>query len=221
MPSDNTNEKMFELLCKKIEASNHDVMRAIKQMDNKLDSVAAKLDALEVQYTDLDNRVCALEQTTQSTQHDVTDIRNELDIAVNTIREENDRNRRKNNIIVMGIQESNNSDSTITDLLRLIAPNHTDASHERVGKPDSSKNRPVRIMLPNSIIKRDALKNCFKLHNNDTFKGISVRPDLTKKQQLERSTPVQTRSITNTRKQRTEAHDHNDSTTKNDAMEST
>jgi len=77
-----------------------------------------------------------------------------------------------------------------------LLPNATYQTYERFGQENPPHPKPVRLYLPNKVEKDTMLSNRKLLHDQDDFKGISVQPDLTKFQQSERKSRIQTRSQT-------------------------
>jgi len=175
-------------------------------MNNKLDTLANRINMIEKTTDDMK---CSLhELTLKNTEMETNILANkkncrELQSEINILKETTDRLWRKNNIVVFGIPENNFHQGSIVDLMQIILPESVpNLKFERIGKPDENSERPIRIYLPTAMHKKQALSNCHKLKGLDTFKKISVRPDMTKEQQLQRKTPVQTRSKSRAENQR-------------------
>ena len=97
------------------------------------------------------------------------------------------RERKKNNLIVFGLRESDearNEEVVIDDLFHDLGTVITSDEYQcfRVGKYSSQNYRPLVIKLPNAIIKKDILAKAKMLKGNDKWKGVSITHDLTKMQ---------------------------------------
>jgi hypothetical protein len=84
----------------------------------------------------------------------------------------------------MGVPENEQGLIVVSDILRIISPdNKISIENNRLGNQGSSRNpRPLRVTFPSVEERRAALRNCKKLKGHTEFKGISVKPDLTKRQ---------------------------------------
>ena len=103
------------------------------------------------------------------------------------------RERKKNNLIVFGLRESDearNEEVVIDDLFHDLGTVITSDEYQcfRVGKYSSQNYRPLVIKLPNAIIKKDILAKAKMLKGNDKWKGVSITHDLTKMQCAEEKT---------------------------------
>jgi len=191
------NNATLELLYKSIEASRNEVKQQFSALNNKLDSLINRIDHIEESHKLLDTRLTMNEDTTHRIDEEVKEVKSELSDALLTLKEQHDRMRRKNNIIAYDIPDSAEGESLVMDLLNVILPNLCmQPSMERIGKPvpNAKRPRPLRIVLPNQIERRNALQNCRRLKGLETFAKISIKPDLTRNQQNERRTPPHTRS---------------------------
>ena len=103
------------------------------------------------------------------------------------------RERKKNNLIVFGLRESDearNEEVVIDDLFHDLGTVITSDEYQcfRVGKYNSQNYRPLVIKLPNAIIKSDILAKAKMLKGNEKWKGVSITHDLTKMQCAEEKT---------------------------------
>jgi len=177
------------------------IMSVVLETNVKVDSILQRLETVEANHANLESRVARIESEEFLTVNDMEEITYQIkkssQESYDEMKEQCDRMRRESNIILMGIQESHEGELLIDDLLETILPPNTAAVlKERVGKPSAEQKnpRPMRIVLANSLLKRQTLRNCKALKGLEKFKNISVKPDLTKIQQQERNSPVQTRS---------------------------
>ena len=102
------------------------------------------------------------------------------------------RERKKNNLIIFGLGESNEAlnEEVVDDLFHDLGTVITSDEYQcfRVGKYNSQNYRPLVIKLPNAIIKNDILARAKMLKGNEKWKGVSITHDLTKMQCAEEKT---------------------------------
>ena len=102
------------------------------------------------------------------------------------------RERKKNNLIIFGLGESNEAlnEEVVDDLFHDLGTVITSDEYQcfRVGKYNSQNYRPLVIKLPNAIIKNDILAKAKMLRGNEKWKGVSITHDLTKMQCAEEKT---------------------------------
>lgn len=175
----------LELLYNTVISNHQEVMKTNAEFNNRLKNIEEKTDFL------------ATDQNTL--RHEMNDLQTEMR---NSLNEEILRLRKISNLILMGVPETDEGINCAKRLIQQVLPkshSHIEIENIRIGKvaPDKKNPRPLRIQLSNPLEKKTALKNCFKLAGINEFKGISVRPDLTRLQQeTARRTPVRTRSST-------------------------
>ncbi|CAL8129223.1 unnamed protein product [Orchesella dallaii] len=103
--------------------------------------------------------------------------------------EERYRLIKRNNLIVFGIEENEGGEEILRKLVQILRPGGGfTIDQERVGaEGKNDKPRPVRLILPNAIVKRNMMANLKNLKNKEEFKSIQVVQDLTRNQQKVRS----------------------------------
>lgn len=118
---------------------------------------------------------------------------NSLDVE-EIIQEIEERSRRKCNIVVFGLEESdqnataelrNNNDRTVVqNMLQIINPNenYTVIKQIRLGKYLQGGKRPVKIVLNNDLEVQRVIKNAKRLKNDNFFKQVTISYDRTPKQ---------------------------------------
>lgn len=109
------------------------------------------------------------------------------------IAEINERNKRKRNLIIYGIEEHSNGtdedrtkldkDKT-TDLLQFLTPTMLeDANYDikpiRLGISRNNRPRPIKVILKNDQMVNNVIQNAKKLKNNHNFGRVSVAFDRT------------------------------------------
>lgn len=110
--------------------------------------------------------------------------------------------KRRNNIVMRGIKEYTSDNWCIEDSkkhdmemgseilrtgLKLDASRHIEEVH-RIGKYEVGKIRLLRVKVKSYEGKGEILKRAKTLKENDSFKGVYINPDLTKKQQKDGQT---------------------------------
>jgi len=174
---------------------------SLSSINNKLDSLIDRLSKLEEHTNVMDERIHCLENSNADMQRELSRskqlteaVKDEVQTAVSMFKEEQDRSWRKNNIIIMGVPESEEGEILLNEVLKFLLPGTHALAFERVGKAMSqSKTRPIRVFLPNKVLKSEVFKKSKLLKEHEAFQHIYVQPDRTKLQQQQR-TPVQTRS---------------------------
>ncbi|CAL8084627.1 unnamed protein product [Orchesella dallaii] len=166
----------------------------VKKSNEQNSTILEKLDGMQDRQDKLEKRIDSLEKNKKEVPTK-TEVRSNFESLKQELDEQKERILRKNNIIIFGIAETEEGLELLQDLMELILPSmRKQYDFERVGDPEKSNNRPVRVYLSNASIKRQALRNCSKLSGRDRFNSISVKQDLTKAQQESAKTAAVTRS---------------------------
>ena len=116
----------------------------------------------------------------------------ERDLQVQVV-ETMEREKRKNNVIIMGLSEEMDDKQTedfIVEMMGTIVDADVHLKvHGRIGKkPDGDKKRPVKIEVRETTVRRTILQKAANLKKEQKYERIYVSPDLTKKQQEEDKT---------------------------------
>lgn len=109
------------------------------------------------------------------------------------IQEVSERQKRKQNLIIYGVEEPRNENPKISteqdkqkvaDLLSFLSVPAGSITPIRLGQPpdNSAKTRPIKIVLQSESNVHIAVKNAKKLKTSDSFKNISVSLDRTPRQ---------------------------------------
>ncbi len=161
------------------------LQQSLKGMKESFELWRQKVDndiaTLQSNQINLNERVSALEGADADLDREklLKDVRDEF-------QEQRQKIIRLNNIVLMGVEESADGVKLAEELLKLIVPNWVGPLVEiRVGDPAGKLPRPIRVSLSNLLQKTATLKNCKQLKNRAEFNKISVRKDLTKKEQAE------------------------------------
>jgi len=199
------------MMWSKMQEMHMETYTEMKMMHTKMDTYLQRLEKIENNYRNLETRVFNIENDDYITQTELAGVQQQIkdsnDAIYDEIKEQCDRIRRQNNIVVMGVPENENGSKLLQSLLDTIVDNKGHVvMQERIGKINASQKypRPVRVVLSNSLIKKQTLRNCKALKGLAEFEKVSVRPDKTKQQQLHVS-PMQTRA----KRRRIESEDQN------------
>jgi hypothetical protein len=171
-------EKLMEGMENRLQQSLKGMKESFELWRQKVDNDIATLQSNQI---NLNERVSALEGADADLDREklLKDVRDEF-------QEQRQKIIRLNNIVLMGVEESANGVKLAEELLKLIVPNWVGPLVEiRVGDPAGKLPRPIRVSLSNLLQKTATLKNCKQLKNRAEFNKISVRKDLTKKEQAE------------------------------------
>ena len=108
----------------------------------------------------------------------------------NKDKEADDIQRKKKNIIILGLPETETNRETLDEFIhinrRVLGNNYFkkwDVHHiGRVGEPSDDKPRPVKIELYDITCKIDIMRNAYHLKDDPTYGNISIMHDLTSQQ---------------------------------------
>ena len=187
--------------------------RCFKVMHDKLNERETKITALETTVKNLEQRLDALEKKPpQRLLSDffnpgkVTDPevkRQEAKLVVAASNETHEQEKRKRNVIIFGLPESEQSDASRRSepdmnlakevFSKVNAPDGSVLRVHRLKKPSSDVARPgplvVEVRAP-SVEEMDArtvaIKNSKELQKHTNFKNVYIRPDLTMAQRERR-----------------------------------
>ena len=99
-----------------------------------------------------------------------------------------EREKRKNNLIIMGLSEEMSDTDTkqfVAEMLSTVLETEEVEMtvHGRLGRKESDKRRPVRVEISDAAARRTILKKATNLKKEPKYEKIYVSPDLTRKQQ--------------------------------------
>ncbi|OXA42545.1 hypothetical protein Fcan01_22750 [Folsomia candida] len=172
------------------------MLKQFKDVKDTQSHIMKRLDNMEAEKEKLVENQIAMQESLTSFQNEV---KSDFQKFEEKYDEEIRKIRKLNNLVVMGIPETNDGQKLLTDLLKIIYPtSYTSLKlDERIGQLTTSSLRPVRLRFSSATERQLALDNCKNLKGLVQFDKISVKKDLTRKQQeLKQNsrTPVQTRS---------------------------
>jgi len=157
----------------------------ITDVEKQIKSQALQIQSIEKEQESLRDE---LEQQRQQIQVIHEDTRAAMDDLEEKFKEEHLRIANKTNIILMGVPETDDGLKKAKQLMTIIMPTNTPTvTNYRLGKQSRKGPRPLRISLSSEAERRKALSNCHLLKDNPDLAGVSVKPQLTRKQRLEAS----------------------------------
>ena len=174
-----------------VKGSVYLMMDEKKKEENKTEAkVAEELVGLKLQLGELKTkysdvvRVNGMEGAIVVNSHQATT----LEAIKSDVSEFMEREKRKNNLVIFGVDETNDENTTrnkISDLVNVIGVDASKVKYfGRVGRITSSnKARVVRVVCEDAEVRRSMLKGSNKLRNEQGYERIYVSPDLTKSQQ--------------------------------------
>lgn len=144
----------------------------------QLKEVQDKVRNLEDGQVDLAGKVSVLETTSAT--------KMELSASQAELKEELERIRRASNVMMFGVEETEDGMRLADAVLRLILPHRTDhfVMHRQITK-STAKPRPLKVLLNNPGERNMALSNRKLMKGIPEYKSISVQPDRTKIQRTE------------------------------------
>jgi hypothetical protein len=157
-------------------------------MDETMQKVIQRMDNVEASIRSQATRTTFVEHEIELIRDDIESVKTTVKSSVtnmeDVIRESQLRISKQCNLVFMGVPEDDDAITKVKAILNIIHPDfNLDIENNRLGNPETSKlPRPMRVALPTIEERRLALRNCKKLKGHQEFKGISVKPDLTKRQ---------------------------------------
>lgn len=171
LASEITAAEMFAMMKEQMDRIEHaqkDTLSEVKDMKEKYTDLLSKFENHDKDISTIKTTIKALDSTQSSLQ------------------EQQERLKRMNNIIVMGVPESSDAVPTLQNLMNIILPGHNLNLNEwRLGKPEEGKVRPCRIQLNCNNDVRRAIANRSFLKDKPEFSSIYVKPDETRAQQMQ------------------------------------
>ena len=93
--------------------------------------------------------------------------------------------KRRLNLVVMGVREVGKDKDFVKELLAVVAGRDvwevTNVS--RIGRQQEGKTRPIRLVMANQDSRIEILQACPGLRKHEEYQKVFVTPDLTRKQQ--------------------------------------
>ncbi len=163
-----------------IERTLLELKQSMDSMHNKFDTFRQELSAVQDKVRDLENgqvelagKVSVLETTSAT--------KDELSACQLDVKEELDRIRRASNLMIFGVEETEDGMRIADAVLRLLLPHRQDhfVMIRQITKA-SNKPRPLMVLLNNQGERTMALSNKKMLKGKPEYKAISVQPDRTK-----------------------------------------
>ena len=179
-----------EKLDAKLEAMNKFSETIAKEVKSSKEGVEDKLEEVMVaNKTFADSVTNNTNANKVSTSPVVSDFRSIINEQRNIeLNEAKDKKIRAANVIIHGVTEPDSSDKDqckkfnedfVSDFLQTVGVNVSSKTIYRLGKADSSKNRPIKLITGGESEKDDIMNNLKKLKNVEKYRGISITEDYT------------------------------------------
>lgn len=189
-------KSFYELFRKDLFATQKQTQQSIKQTIES--TILPELQAIRNDQAKLNDRVSEIEQrldqvvnTSKAGAVQCEKLQSDmkkLSEVQSALQEQQDRIRKLNNVIVMGLPEDENAHTTLTKVMQFLLPNnklHINANI-RIGMNTRGNARPIRVQLNSNNEVHHVLKQAKLLKEHEHFHNIYVRKDLTRLQQEER-----------------------------------
>lgn len=127
-----------------------------------------------------------LDENRRFQEKEITEIKshvNELASNIQSYREREENNSRKKNIVIFGLDTEKIIDmnNTVLEILHYITTDLRPYDITEIRKMNyKNKNGPILVKLNSILLKRDIMKNKFRLMNSEVFKMIKIKDDMPK-----------------------------------------
>lgn len=157
---------------------------AMKDLGAWRDKIDGDISSLKAVQESMQQRLSSVEESLVNS-NDVNKEQLMQEVRVE-MQEQRQKIIRLCNLVLMGVPESNEGIQKAEELLKLIVPNWVGPlTNIRIGEAAGKHPRPIRVTLSTVQQKNATMKNRSMLKDRPDFKTISVRNDLTKKEQGE------------------------------------
>jgi len=170
-------------LNKLIQDRDNEASKKEDKVEEDIEDLKTQLGEIKMKYSDV-TRVNGAEGVSIISTNQVTPLRT-IQLEVSEVME---REKRKNNLVVFGVEETNDENMTkskIDDIMQAIGIDITKVKYMgRVGRTiTSGKSRLVRVICEDAEVRRKVLKGANNLKTVHGFERTYISPDLTKSQQ--------------------------------------
>lgn len=162
----------------------------IQTGDNEQEVVDDKIDKLKEELTELKQTYSSMVRVNNREETNNSNVINPSSRSVQLeVSEAMEREKRKNNLVIFGIEETNDENLTKDKVKEIVIAVGLEESKiqyfGRVGRNLSgTKTRVVRVVCSDLEVKRKFLKEASKLKGLQGYNKVYVSPDLTKSQQI-------------------------------------
>ena len=174
-----------------LNTQSHQMNEEIKKIWSEINSVKTNLTESNVNEESLSKQVQELTAALINDGPWTEVVKKEVDTGLKTVREDVEEKmeieRRKNNIMIFGVAEMDAGEDSeaierLFTTLKLDYTRHVE-SQVRVGKFSPDKPRPLKLKIKTFEGKKEVLVRAKMLRDLDSYKGVFLAPDLTRKQQ--------------------------------------
>lgn len=173
-------------------------MRIVRQeeMEREFKKVRVELKEVREGVAGGSRKVQKEEEDIMRLQKEVGEMKTEMEMRVTTsakiVKEDVDERleieRRKGNLIIHGVPESN-AEKDIDEVAKILGEGlkldftrHVDKM-ERIGREVEGRPRPIRMKIKNMDGRKEILSRAKNLKDTEEFKRMFISPDLTRRQQ--------------------------------------
>lgn len=169
-----------------------DEIKALRIDNERMKSMETDIQILRDELVTVRSNAASTDE--RSPRDDIEALRQEF--INDSVRELNDRQQRQKNIMIFGVGEAVATDAqtkreldinAATDVILQACPGASleDIRVFRVGREDSAKNRPIKVILKSTGDAKTILQHAKELKQRDAYKNITIRHDNTPKQMME------------------------------------
>ena len=186
------------------DVTNKDILECVLSLRKEIQELRTCIHSLDSRMVNIENSLSALRDAQNNTDSEMKNMKiviDELKISQKTsatsiLREVEEREERKDNIMVFGLTEMTSGSvedrrqhdkDLLYDVLEDIGLSGVETvSFRRVGGSQSEKARPLKVQLEDRTVKASILKKARDLRDSSEHKHVYISNDLTKLQQKER-----------------------------------
>lgn len=176
------NKRAIEIINEEMQSGFMKRDEEVKRVENE---VKIEIDKVWAKNIELEEKIDFINRNGKSNSKELkidTTVINRSDIV-----EEIEIDRRKQNLMIFGVDESENAAEIVDTIVTLLAEEsrrNVVTNVGRIGRIRNDKSRPIRFTLSSLETRSEILKNAVKLKGSE-FSRCYVVPDLTPKQQHE------------------------------------
>nr|CAI5852005.1 unnamed protein product [Callosobruchus analis] len=170
------NEKLLNIYQQKIAILENEVLKIASvqdrasKLERQLEKLSAKLEKSDVDIVNINNKLYEMKYQ---------------EVSRNTINEINDRETRKNNLMVFNLEEGDNTVNCDTvaakEIIKHVCAglNANDIKTFRVGRPQPNKTRPLRVVMKSQTEVRNVFFKAKELKKAPKYEHLALGLDKT------------------------------------------
>lgn len=183
--------------------SNKEVLQSIQSLKDDIETLRRCVTRMEAKVEGVESTLVTLLERQSKCEEDIKNIKSTIgdimttqsNLASNILQEVEERERRRNNIMIFGLPEKEDGplndrrDCDMSATLQLFdeadVKNVSPVWSRRVGRISEGKVRPLKVVLQNQADKQEVLRKGRNLRDSTSFKKVFVTNDATRMQQAE------------------------------------